>query len=113
MRTGFGVYQLPGNADPVACSAHRAFEDIADAKLAPALPHIGRLTLVGEARIAGDTEQPADAGERGDDLLDHAVDEIFLFRIARQVLEWQDGDRWLVWQDKCRAAFDRHCCCPS
>jgi hypothetical protein len=38
------------------------------------------LALVGEGRIAGDDEEPADAGERGDDLLDHAVGEIFLLR---------------------------------
>jgi hypothetical protein len=54
------------------------------------------LTLVGKARIAGDHEQPADARERGDNFLHHAVDEIFLPGIAGQVLEWQHCNRRLV-----------------
>src|SRR6516162_2049974 len=40
------------------------------------------LALVSKSRIAGDDEQPADAGQRGDDLLDHAVGEILLLRVA-------------------------------
>jgi hypothetical protein len=36
---------------------------------------------VGEARIAGDDQEPADVGQRSDDL-DHAVGEIFLLQIA-------------------------------
>jgi hypothetical protein len=37
------------------------------------LLHVDRLALIGEARIAGDDEEPADAAERGDDLLDQTV----------------------------------------
>jgi len=58
------------------------FKYIAHAQFAPDLLHVDRLALVGEARIAGDHEQPADAGERSDDLLDDAVGEIFLLRVA-------------------------------
>ena len=36
--------------------------------------------------------------ERGDDLLDHAVGEIFLLRVAAHVLERQHRDRRLVGQ---------------
>lgn len=51
------------------------------------------LPLVGEARIAGDDEQPTHARQRGDDLVDHAVGEIILRRIAAEILEGQHGDR--------------------
>ena len=54
------------------------------------------LALVGEARIAGDHKQPADARERGDDFLDHAVGEIFLLRLAAQIGERQHRDRRLI-----------------
>src|SRR5712691_11402298 len=96
MRAGDRVDQLPGDPHSPAGFAHRAFEDIADAKLAPDLPHIGRLAFVGKARIAGDHEQPADPAEHGDYLLDHAVDEIFLLGVAAHVLERQYRNRWFV-----------------
>jgi hypothetical protein len=34
-----------------------------------------------------------DAGQRADDVFDHAVGEIVLARIAAQIQERQDGDR--------------------
>ena len=58
--------------------------------------HVDGPALVREGRIAGYDEQPADAGERGDDLLDHAVDEIFLLGIAAHIGEGQHRDRGLV-----------------
>ena len=96
MRAGLCLDQVAGDAHPVAALAHAAFEHIADAEFAADLLHIDRLALVGEARIAGDDEEPADARQRGDDLLDHAVGEIFLLRVAAHVLERQDRDRRLV-----------------
>src|SRR4029077_20736453 len=68
MRAGNRVDQLPGDPDPVPCFAHRAFEDIADSKLAADPLYIDGLPFVGEARFPGDDEEPADAAERGDDL---------------------------------------------
>jgi hypothetical protein len=38
--------------------------------------------------------------QRGDDLLDHAVGEIFLLRVAADVLKWQNSDRRLVGERK-------------
>ena len=43
--------------------------------------------LVGKTRIARDHEQPFDAREAGDDVLDHAVDEIFLLGKSLNRLE--------------------------
>jgi len=42
------------------------------------------------------TKKPSNLRQRRDDLFDHAVSEIFLFRIAADVLELQDRDRRLV-----------------
>jgi hypothetical protein len=98
MRAGRRVEQLCGNAHALACLAHRAFEDVADAQFTPDLLHIDRLALVGEAGVAGDDEEPADPRQRGDDLLDHSVDKIYLLKLAADVLKRQHGDRRLVRQ---------------
>src|SRR2546423_149633 len=64
----------------------------AHAELAPDPFHVDGLPLVDEARIAGDDKEPSDTGKRGDDLLDHAVREILLLRIAANVLERQHSN---------------------
>jgi hypothetical protein len=61
MRTGERIDQLPGDAHLRARLAHRAFKDIADPQIAPDLFHVDGAALVGEGRIAGDDEEPADA----------------------------------------------------
>jgi hypothetical protein len=96
MRAGRRVDQLCGDAHALACLAHRAFEDVADAEFASDLLHIDRLALVGEAGVAGDDEEPADPRQRGDDLLDHTVDKIFLLGIAAHIGEREYRDRRLV-----------------
>jgi len=96
VRAGFCFDQLRGDAHPPTALPDRAFEDVAHAQLATDSLYVDRLALVGEGAIARDDEEPADAAERGDDLLDHAVGEIFLLRIAGHVLEGQHRDRWLV-----------------
>src|SRR5436190_17789524 len=90
------IDQLGGNPNPVATLAYRAFQHIAHAQFAADPLYVDRLALVGEARIASDHEQPADAGKRSDDLLDDAVGEIFLLRVAAHILKRQYRDRWLV-----------------
>src|ERR1700682_3019131 len=97
MRAGGRVNQLAGDPHPVPGFAHRAFQNIADAKLDPDLLYIDGLPFVGEARIAGDHEEPADAGERGDDLLDHAIGEIFLLPVVAEIGEGEYDDRKARW----------------
>jgi len=87
---------LRSDAHAPARFAHRAFEHVADAQLAPDLFHIDGLPFVGEARITGDHEQPPDARECGDYLLDHAIGEIFLLRVAAHIGKGQHRNRWLV-----------------
>src|SRR6516162_7528683 len=98
------VDQLRGDAYPAAGLAHRAFEHVAHTQLTPDLLHIDRLTSVSKTRIAGDDEEPTDAGEGGDDLLDHAVGEIFLLWVAAHIGEGQDRDRRLVGERQERRA---------
>ena len=98
MRAGLRLDQLRRDAHPVARFAHAAFEHVAHSQFAGDLPHVDGSAFVGGARVAGDNEQPADARERGDDLLDHAVGEIFLLRIAAQILKRQYRNRGFVRQ---------------
>jgi hypothetical protein len=62
----------------------------------PTLLHVDELPFIRKTRITGDHEQPADPRQRGDDLLDHAVDEIVLLRVAAHIGERQRRDRRLV-----------------
>ena len=96
MRAGRGFDQLPGDAHATAGFANAALKHIANAEFAADLLDIDGLAFVGEARIARDHEQRFEARERGDDVLDHAVGEIFLLGITAHVLERQHGDGWLV-----------------
>jgi len=89
MGTCSGLDQLTGDADPVTGLANAALEHIVHAEFAADLFDIDGFALVGEARIARDHEQRLEPRQRGDDLLDHAIGEIFLLGIAAHVLERQ------------------------
>src|SRR6266581_9762581 len=56
MRAGLGIDQLPGDAHPLACFAHRAFQNIANPQLAPDLFHVDAAAFVGEGRVAAITK---------------------------------------------------------
>src|SRR6266478_4582216 len=90
------IDKLASNANPIAGLSNASLEYVSYSEFAPDLFDIDRLTFVGGARIACDHEQGLEAGECGDDVLDHPVGEVLLFRVAAHVLEWQHGDRWLV-----------------
>src|SRR5215469_271330 len=92
MGAGGRIKQLCGNADAVSTSANGAFQEIQDPKLAADLFYVHYSTLVGKARISGNHEEPADARQCGDDLLDHAIGKVTLRRVATQVLERQNCD---------------------
>jgi len=95
-----GVEQLAHNPDPRAGLADAALEHVADAQLAADLLHVDGTPLVGEAGIAGDHEEGAHPAERGDDVLDQAIGEIFLLGVPAHVGEREDGDRWLFLDDR-------------
>jgi hypothetical protein len=94
------IKQLRGNADAVSNPANRAFQHIQDAKLFADLFHVHCSILVGEARISGDHEELADVRQRGDDLLHHAIGEVFLLRIAAHVRKWKHGNGGFVGESK-------------
>src|SRR5262245_11028090 len=77
---GVSLDQLCGDADTVAGFTQAAFEHVAHAELAPDLLYVDSAPLVRKTRIARDHEQGRIPGQCGDDVLDHAVGEVFLFR---------------------------------
>src|SRR5262249_9021227 len=87
MPSGRCINYRRGDTDPTASFAHRAFEHVAHTQLATDLFHINGLPLVRKTRIAGDHEEPADAGECRYNLFDHAVGEVVLLRVATHVGE--------------------------
>ena len=89
---GRQVVELRGDAHAVARLAHAAFQDIGDAELRADLLHTDGLAFVDEGRIARDHQEPAQPGERGDDVLADAVGEILLLRIAAHVVEGEHRD---------------------
>src|SRR6476660_7096742 len=92
MGTGRCIDHLPGHANATAGLAYAAFEDIANAKLSADLLHVHRASLVSQARVVRDDEQPLDACEASDYVVDHSIGEVLLLRIAAQVGERQNGD---------------------
>src|SRR5262249_18034806 len=93
MRAACRIDELRRDAHAVGRLARAAFEHVANAELATDLPYIYGMTLVGEARVAGDHEQVAKARQRRGDILDDPVGEIVLLGVAAQILERQDRDR--------------------
>ncbi|MHC2164078.1 hypothetical protein ACVL5V_006499 [Bradyrhizobium ottawaense] len=81
------IDQLTGDADQRAGLADTAFQHVAYAKFAADLLHVHRAALVRERGIPRDHEQPVDAREAGDDVVDHPVGKIVLLLVAAQVRE--------------------------
>src|SRR5262249_18514129 len=75
MTAGGGIDELRRDSHAVCRLAHAALEHVADAELATDLLDVYGMALVREARVAGDHEQVAKAGQRRDDVLDDAVRE--------------------------------------
>src|SRR5438128_1014143 len=96
MRAGQSVDQLTHDTYSLASLANRALQHVPDTKLPPNLFYIDRPRFIGEGRISGDDKQPADARERGNDLLDHAVCEIFLLWVTAHIRERQHCDRGFI-----------------
>jgi hypothetical protein len=80
--TRTSIDQLPGDADAIASLTNLTFEDVVNSEIPADLLYANRFSLVRKARIAGEDKEPSDARKRGDDLLDHAVDEVVLCGIA-------------------------------
>ena len=92
MGSSHSVDELGIDAHTVTTPANAAFQHIAHAQFAPDLPHVDRLALVLEARVSGDDEQLREPRQLGDDVIGHAVGEIFLLGVAAHVGEGQNSD---------------------
>ncbi len=103
---GRHVIELRGDAHAVAAFAHAAFDHVADAELLRDLSDVHRLALVSERRVARDHEEPAQLGERRDDVLADAVGEILLLRLPAHVDERKHGEGRTVGQ---RQWLSRRC----
>ena len=97
---GRRIDQLTGDAHALPRIAHAPFQHVAHAQFPRHLPYTDRPALEGEARIARDHEQPGQTRDRGRDLFDHTVREIFLIGVAAQVLKRQYRQRRLMGRGK-------------
>ena len=100
MCPGGGIDELSRDAYSISRFANAAFQHVAYPKFAPDLLHIDGAPLVGEARIAGDDEQRLEMRQRRDDVIDHSIREVILFRITAHVGEWQNSDGGLIRERK-------------
>src|SRR5437016_4706856 len=107
MRASEGIDQLPGNADFLVTLTNRALQNIPDTKFPTDLLYVDGLSFVRETRITGDDEQPTDARQRGNDLLDHPIGKIFLVGIAAHVLKRHHRYRRLFGKRKRSRGFNR------
>jgi hypothetical protein len=98
LTAGGGVDQLGVDPHLLARPPHAALQHVAHAQVLGDLPHLHRLALVGEDRVAGDHEEARDLRQVRDQVLGHAVGEVLLVRVVGHVGEGQDGDRGLVGQ---------------
>ena len=89
---GRDVVELYSDAHAVATLADTALDHIANAEVLGDLSQMDGLILVDERRIAGDHEEPAKLGQRGDDVFTDAVGKIFLLRIAAHIEEGKHRD---------------------
>ena len=92
MPAGGAVDQLAGDPHPLAGLADASLKNEFHAQLGGNLGDVDRFALEGEAGVAPDHEQPADLGQIGDDVFGDPVGEIFLFGIARHIVERQHRD---------------------
>src|SRR5215469_4177379 len=104
IRASESVDQVSGNAYSLARLSNRTLQHVPDAEFTTDLLHIDCLALVGERAVARDHEQPADAAERGDDLLDHSVSEVLLFRVTTHIGEGSTAIDGLSGRDRTGAA---------
>jgi hypothetical protein len=53
------VYELAGDAYPLAALADTSFKDIAHTKFAPQMPYVHDFPFIGKSRIASDHKEPS------------------------------------------------------
>ena len=87
VRAGSSVDQLPGDPHPLAGPTHRALEQVADPQPASRFTGVDNLPLQRKGRGPGDDKQPIEAGERGRQVLDHAVGKDVVLCAAAEIIK--------------------------
>ena len=90
------IDELGCNADLATGPAYTALEDIARAQRLGDVPRLDGLSFIGKRRLFGDDRERPPQGERGDDIFGKPVGEVFLLRVAGQVVEGEHGNRGFV-----------------
>lgn len=93
MRAGDPVDQLRADANAVAGPPDAPFEKIPDAEFLRRLARVDRTVLEHEGRVASGHGEGLESRQRGDQVLDHAIREVRLLRVAREVGERQHRDQ--------------------
>jgi hypothetical protein len=97
---GMGIQQLGADADWVRLSPDAALDHVVGAELLGEDGDIDRLALVLERGVAGVDQKFLVMRELCDELLRDPVGEIFLIRVAREVVEWEHGNWWAARQSQ-------------
>src|SRR5262249_32631045 len=79
---GVCLDKLAGYAHAIGGLAYAAFKNVTHAQFTSDLLHIYGPSFVGEARIAPDHQKPLDTRKPSNNVLDHPVGQILLFRIT-------------------------------
>ncbi len=93
-----GVDELGVDSHTVIGPTNAALKHISHAEFFRDLPNLHGLPFVRKCRVASDDEETGDFGEIGDQVVGHAVGEIFLFRVAVQILERKHRNGGLIGQ---------------
>ena len=100
VRPGAAIDELCGDPQPLARSPQAALKHVADAEILSYLPNVDGTALVDERRVAGDHRETRETAQCGDDVIDNAIGEVILLRIAAEVHKGQDRQRWPSWKDR-------------
>ena len=95
-KIGLRVYQLCVDAQAVSRTPQTACQRKSCLQLLPDLRRRYTLVAIGQNRWSRENVQPFNLGEFSDDIFGNSVPEVFIFLYATQVLEVQDGDRFLA-----------------
>ena len=104
---GRPVDELGVDPHPAGAALDAALENIADVELAPDLPRLDRLALVGEGGVARDDDGVGEPREVGRQALDDAIDEQLVLLAAAEAGEGKHDDRAARRPGTLRRRFER------
>src|SRR4030095_15812591 len=93
---GRSVDDLYVDAHGVAGPLYTALDEVADAQLLGDTPHVAGLASIGEGGIAGDDEEIVYLRKSGGQVVGDPIDDGPLRRIATEIVQRQDSNRWPV-----------------